>query len=136
MTRFALGPASTWIGASRTGSKIVRIRVQPSDIQIPKDNPFEHDRLDRKETVEILAGLIGSVEGPCVLGIDADWGNGKTTFLRMLNQCLVNKGIPVVSFNAWESDYASDPFTAIATELTDVLGGCPRTRHSRHPGFW
>ena len=40
----------------------------------------------------------------------------------MLNQYLVNKGIPVVSFNAWESDYASDPFTAIATELTDVLG--------------
>ena len=100
---------------------MVRFRVQPSDIAIPKDNPFEKDRLDRKETVEILAGLIGSVKGPCVLGIDADWGNGKTTFLRMLNQYLVNKGVAVVNFNAWECDYASDPLIAISTEIDDAM---------------
>ncbi len=102
--------------------RTLRARVQPDDIEIPKDNPFKHDCLDRKESVGILARLICSVQGPGVFGIDADWGNGKTTFLRMLHRYLVNNEVPVVSFNAWESDYVSDPFTAIATELTDGLG--------------
>ena len=78
--------------------------------------------MNRKESVEIFAKLICAVEGPGAFGIDADWGNGKTTFLRMLRRFLENDAVPVVNFNAWESDYVSDPFTAIASELTDSLG--------------
>ncbi|MCZ0945274.1 MAG: P-loop NTPase fold protein [Gammaproteobacteria bacterium] len=99
----------------------MRARIKPKDIDVPEDNPFQYDALDRKGTVEILARLIVSIEGPGVVGIDADWGNGKTTFLRMLHQFLAKRRVPVVSFNAWESDYVSDPFTAIVTELTDAL---------------
>ena len=97
------------------------IRIKPLDIEVTQENPFEHDALGRKESVEILARLIRSVQGPGVFGIDADWGYGKTTFMRMLHQYLKNNNVPVVSFNAWESDYVSDPFTAIATELMDDL---------------
>ena len=39
----------------------------------------------------------------------------------MLHRHLANQDVPVVHFNAWETDYVSDPFTAIATELTDGL---------------
>ena len=99
----------------------MRTRIQPSDIDVPESNPFKNDALGRKESVEILARLMRLVEGPGVFGIDADWGNGKTTFLRMLRAFLENDSVPVVSFNAWETDYVSDPFTAIATELTDSL---------------
>ena len=99
----------------------LRARIKPNDIEVPEDDPFRYDTLDRKGAVEILARLIGSIEGPGVIGIDADWGNGKTTFLRMLRQFLSNKRVLVVSFNAWESDYVSDPFTAIVTELTDTM---------------
>ena len=102
--------------------RTLRTRVKPNDIEVGNDDPFKHDSLDRKESVEILARFISSVEGPGVFAIDADWGNGKTTFLRMLHRVLENDDVPVVSFNAWESDYLSDPFTAIATELTDGLG--------------
>ena len=98
------------------------IRVKPHDIEVPRDDPFKHDALDRQKSVEIVARLVRSMEGPAVFRLEADWGNGKTTFLRMLRQFLENKGVPVVSFNAWESDHISDPFTAIATELTDSLG--------------
>ena len=107
--------------------------MKPKDIEVPKDNPYQNDALDRKSSVEILARLIRLVESPCVVGIDAGWGNGKTTFLRMLDRCLVKQQVPVVSFNAWESDYVSDPFTAIITELTDKLAifdgeSCPDTK--------
>ena len=97
------------------------IRIQPREICIPPDNPFENDRLNRQEPAEILTHLLGSLEGPCVLAIDAMWGNGKTTFLRMWTQHLRNQEFPVVEFNAWETDFSGDPFVALSTELTEGL---------------
>ena len=97
------------------------IRVQPNEIDIPPKDPFRNDLLNRRESVEVLTTLIGSIEGPCVLGIDAAWGNGKTTFLGMLYQHLADEGFPVAKFNAWASDYSSDPFVALSAELTNAI---------------
>ena len=52
-------------------------RIQPRDIEIPKDDPFKNDLLDRKGAVEILTQLVKNFEGPCVLAIDTEWGSGK-----------------------------------------------------------
>ena len=97
------------------------IRIQPQEIEVPEDDPFKNDLLDRKEPVEILTHLVGSIEGPCVLAVDAAWGTGKTTFLRIWAQYLRNQGFPVVEFNAWETDFTEDPFVALSSELTDGL---------------
>ena len=97
------------------------IRIQPRDIEVPKDNPFKNDLLGRKESVEVLTHLIGSIEGPCVLAVDAAWGAGKTTFLRMWAQYLRNRDFPVVEFNAWETDFTGDPFIALSGELMSGL---------------
>ena len=97
------------------------IRIQPLEIDVPKDDPFRHDLLDRRSSVRVLTHLLGSIEGPCVLAVDAGWGAGKTTFLRILAQQLRNESFPVVEFNAWETDFAGDPFSALSTELTDGL---------------
>lgn len=97
------------------------IRIQPRDIDVPKDDPFKNDLIGRKEPVEVLTHLIGSIEGPCVLAVDAAWGAGKTTFLRIWAQYLRNKGFPVVEFNAWETDFTGDPFIALSGELMSGL---------------
>ena len=97
------------------------IRIQPRAIQIPKEDPFENDLLNRRESVEVLTHLLRSIEGPCVLAVDAPWGTGKTTFLDIWAQHLRNRDFPVIKFNAWENDFAGDPFVAIAAELTDGL---------------
>ena len=97
------------------------IRIQPQEIEVPEDDPFKNDLLDRKEPVEILTHLVGSIEGPCVLAVDAAWGTGKTTFLKIWAQYLRNEGFPVVEFNAWETDFTEDPFVALSSELTDGL---------------
>ena len=77
--------------------------------------------MNRKEPAEILTQLIDGIDGPCVLAVDAAWGAGKTTFLKMWAQHLRNERFPVVEFNAWETDHAGDPFVAIVTELTEGL---------------
>ena len=97
------------------------IRIRPQEIDIPSDDPFRNDLLNRKEPAEILTQLIDGIEGPCVLAVDAAWGAGKTTFLKMWAQHLRNEQFPVVEFNAWETDHAGDPFVAIVTELTEGL---------------
>ena len=97
------------------------IRIQPREIDVPKDDPFKNDLLGRKEPAEVLTHLVGSIEGPCVLAVDAAWGTGKTTFLRIWSQHLHNHGFPVVGFNAWETDHSRDPFVALSSELTEGL---------------
>ena len=97
------------------------IRIQPREIEVPEDDPFKNDLLGRKEPVEVLTHLVGSLEGPCVLSVDAAWGNGKTTFLKIWFQYLRNQGFPIIKFNAWETDFSGDPFVALSTELTEGL---------------
>ena len=98
------------------------IRIQPKEPDICEDNPFKNDLLNRKQSIEVLTSIIGSIEGPCVLAVDAAWGTGKTTFLRMWSQHLRNRGFSVVEFNAWETDFSGDPFIALSSEITDGLG--------------
>ena len=102
------------------------IRVQATELDISTDDPFKDDLLDRKESVEILTSIIGSIDGPCVLAVDAPWGTGKTTFLNMLAQTLRRQTFTVVDFNAWETDFAEDPFVALSSEITAGLKGTSR----------
>ena len=97
------------------------IHVQLRQIEVPEDDPFKNDLLGRREAVETLTHLVSNLEGPCVLAINAPWGAGKTTFLRMWTQHLRNQRFPVVEFNAWETDYCEEPFVTLCEELTAGL---------------
>ena len=100
--------------------KMTKIRIQPREIEIPK-NPFVNDKLNRKEQIEVLTSIIESNSGSCVIAVDAAWGNGKTTFMKMWTQYLRCEKFFVVDFNAWETDYCNIPFIALYTEIKNVL---------------
>ena len=100
---------------------IMGFHVQPLPIEIPADDPFRNDLLDRREPAEVLRHLLTSLRGPCVLAVDAAWGDGKTTFLDMWSQHLRNEGFSVIGFNAWKTDFSDDPFIALSSELTEGL---------------
>ena len=100
----------------------VGIRLQPRELEVPTNDPFKNDLIGRQEPVDVLTHLVGSIEGPCVLAVDAAWGVGKTTFLRIWTQYLRNQDFPVVQFNAWETDFTDDPFVALSGELISGLG--------------
>ena len=97
------------------------IRIQPKEIKVPKDNPFINDRLDRKKSVEALTHLLNNFDSPCVLAVDAMWGNGKTTFLKMWRKHLKAVNFHIIRFNAWETDYSDDPFIVVVEELLDSI---------------
>ncbi|WP_419914590.1 KAP family P-loop NTPase fold protein [Hoeflea sp.] len=69
--------------------------------------------------METLTHLVGTIESPCVFSIDAEWGFGKTTFLNIWKQNLLNQKFPVIWFNAWENDLSEIPFMTVITELNE-----------------
>lgn len=89
--------------------------------KIGDDDPFENDLLERKKSAEVLKNLLGTLDGSFVLAVNADWGQGKTTFIKMFSQYLKNDGFETVYYNAWENDYTVDPLVSLIGELDQVF---------------
>lgn len=89
------------------------------DTKIDKDDPWLNDKLFRKPEAENLIQLITSISEsqPFVLATNSPWGTGKTTFLRMWNQSLLNDKYPCIFFNAWENDFVDDPLVSFIGEI-------------------
>lgn len=93
------------------------MKLKAPQIEIPPKDPFLNDLLGRKESAELLTELIRSTDAPLVLCINAPWGEGKTTFLKMWRQLLMNEGFKTLYFNAWENDFTDDAFVSLIGEL-------------------
>ena len=85
--------------------------------EIFPNNPFENCLFDRKKYADILINLINNHQDGFVMSINNGWGTGKTTFIEMLKQALINENFETVYFNAWENDYDTDPLVSILGEL-------------------
>lgn len=88
--------------------------------QIGKEDIFENDKLNRKSQIELLSKIIENARGPYVLGLDAEWGSGKSFFIELL-QSSISKDYETISINAWESDYSLDPMVTLISELQNVV---------------
>lgn len=88
---------------------------------IPEDDPFKNDKLQRKQVAENLTKIITTSDEPLVLSLNAPWGFGKTTFVEMWRQDLKRQRYPSIYFNAWEYDYATNPFHSFLGEIQGVI---------------
>lgn len=131
-----------------------RLEVLPTPETIA--DSIENDTAGRNEEIISLIRMLDAIEGPYSLLIDAPWGDGKTFFIRSVEEALkaLNPGIcgnaslekklsPVVGelgelknnylpfyFNAWEHDFAGDPTSALfaAMAVTFKKEGFERNR--------
>ncbi|MEB3190335.1 MAG: P-loop NTPase fold protein [Snowella sp.] len=78
---------------------------------------YTQDLLERDKEIEILSPIIENVNSSLVLAVNAPWGTGKTTFVELWRDYLENKGLKVIFFNAWETDFAEDPLIALISTL-------------------
>lgn len=84
-------------------------------------SPFEengfnngNDIFERKTIGKSLSAIVKSAEDPLVIGLNAPWGEGKTTFLHMWKHDLEEAGVPVIYFDAFKHDHHQDPFLPLA----------------------
>lgn len=104
------------------------------DLDIPPDEPFRNDALERKPVVEFLCGLIERAGGPFVVALDSPWGSGKTTLVRMLQSELKRQNHQCVYFNAWQVDYVTDPLVALVASIDrlELFGEAPAATFRSH----
>lgn len=97
------------------------MRLKAPDFVVDDDEPFKNDVLNRKESAVILTEIVESLDESFVLCIDAPWGQGKTTFLRMWRRHLENSGFVTLHFNAWENDFSDDAFISLIGEVSSGI---------------
>lgn len=97
----------------------MRLTIPP--LTIDDDNPFKNDVLNRKKFAESLFGLISNIDDNLVISLSAPWGEGKTTFIKMWQGLLKEKGISTIYFDAFAHDYLDDPFICIASEIATLI---------------
>ncbi|NII83487.1 MULTISPECIES: P-loop NTPase fold protein [unclassified Pedobacter] len=98
------------------------MKIKHYDITIPENNPFQNCKLDRQKYADALTSLVANYKNGFVLSINNSWGTGKTTFIRMWQSHLINRGFRTLFFNAWENDFEKDPLVAIMSELNSLNG--------------
>ena len=93
------------------------------DKDIKPDAPFDDDALGRKDLVRFLTQRVESSVTPYTLALDANWGEGKTTFLKMWQADLKKSGFQCVYYDAWASDFCRDSFPSMVAELKESFSG-------------
>ncbi|EPS8493947.1 KAP family P-loop NTPase fold protein [Yersinia enterocolitica] len=85
----------------------------------------ENDIFKRKKLATQLENIILNAEDDSlVFAIDDDWGNGKTTFLKLWENSINNdksKKLKIIYFDAFENDFQQDAFLAIATKIYKLI---------------
>ena len=76
--------------------------------------------LGREKYAKLLTHIISNYQQGFVLALNNPWGTGKTTFLNMWQKYLEQNKYQVLHFNAWKSDYSSDPFIALISQLKQL----------------
>lgn len=97
------------------------MKLKNSVLDIPDDDIFRNDKLGRNESVENLTRLLLNVSSPLVFSVNAPWGAGKTTYMKMLHAKLKEAEHRSIYFSAWETDFAVDPLLAFLGEMNISL---------------
>lgn len=93
------------------------MKIKHHEIEISKETPFANCKLEREPNARVLTEIVNTYADGFVLAINNEWGAGKTTFVKMWQQQLINQGFQTIYFNAWENDFDSNPLVAIMSEL-------------------
>ncbi|MEO0400395.1 MAG: P-loop NTPase fold protein [Pseudomonadota bacterium] len=80
----------------------------------------DDDLLGRRKFADGLEQLILRSKKPLSILIDGRWGEGKTFFARRWQEKL-NPEYPAIYLDAFETDYASDPFQALCGAILNFV---------------
>ncbi len=99
--------------------EIMLINSKVKTIEVDNKEPHKHDRLNREKDCLFLVDIIKNSKAPYTLAIDAEWGNGKTVFMKMLKAHLEKAGFNCFEFDAWKHDFYEDPMVPLIAGISE-----------------
>ena len=96
------------------------MKIRQEDLVIDQERPFVNCKLERERFATILTDIVETYSDGFVLAINNEWGTGKTTFVKMWQQHLINNEFRTIYFNAWENDFDTNPLVSIVSELNSL----------------
>ena len=101
------------------------MRVTVSERKFDKGFDQDSDIFSRKTLhQQIVRVVTKSPDKNLVLALDDRWGNGKTSFVKMMeSEIILNHGeeLDVIYFDAFENDYQTDPFISLSSKIYELL---------------
>ncbi len=101
-----------------------------SNIELPGKESLSADKLDRARYAEFLTKYLnnaGQREGGYVMNLNAEWGAGKTWFLKRWCETL-RPNHPVAYIDAWKNDFSDDPLLTVIDAVIKALRSNPNVR--------
>ncbi|HCN16415.1 MULTISPECIES: KAP family P-loop NTPase fold protein [Psychrobacter] len=94
------------------------MELRRHNVEVNDADPFANDWLERKGFASQLTNIIeNNKKGEVVIGLSGQWGEGKTTFVKMWQKYMEKKEIASIYFDAFEYDYLEDVFLSLAIEI-------------------
>jgi len=102
------------------------MRISIPNLEIADNEGFtpEKDIFSRQDFGLRLTNLVENATDELVIALDAEWGQGKSTFIKMWRGYAAHhreKKIRSIYFDAFRNDYQKDPFIALAAEIYGLL---------------
>lgn len=83
--------------------------------------PFEGDLWERKQLGEKLTHFISNLRCGATVALDAEWGAGKTWFVKNWKEDLLRKDYKVIYIDAFAHDFMEDPFLILSMEILNTV---------------
>ena len=94
------------------------MELRRHNVEVNDADPFANDWLEREGFANQLTNIIeNNKQGEVVIGLSGQWGEGKTTFVKMWQKHMEKKEISSIYFDAFEYDYLEDVFLSLAIEI-------------------
>ena len=93
---------------------------------------IEEDKLNRKDFIErIIEGILGYKDtDSLVIGLEGNWGSGKTSILNIIEKELENKKIEVFKFNPWNFSIRKQLVSDFFEQFSLFLGSRSNTKEA------
>lgn len=107
------------------------MRLITPPLAFEKDDGFKNDILKREDFGKGLLNLVTRSTDELVISLDGEWGEGKSTFIRMWQGLLNEAGIPNIYIDAFANDYVDDAFITVASAITSYVDANTNIPHEK-----
>jgi KAP family P-loop domain len=100
----------------------MKVTIPPIYERLTKEELLSLNSFGRQKYARNLIALFKESSAGLVITINSNWGDGKTTFIKMWEEMLRqdNQFIPIY-FDAFQNDFSGDAFLSIATLIHQTL---------------